>query len=61
MTFFGWLFRDPFRRQRPKSTPPVNYNPNGMWRDYFNVDVEEKQMKVPDTMEDRDHIIKFRR
>jgi hypothetical protein len=41
------------RRPRPKTKPPVNYDPNGLWRDYFNIDISQK-MKTPTTMEDRD-------
>jgi len=29
-------------RDIPKSKPPVNYDPTGLWRDYYNLSLEDK-------------------
>ena len=32
-------------KPRPKAKPPVNYNPNGLWRDYFDLSQRNKKDK----------------
>ena len=56
MKWFTWIvapFRDPFSIERKKSKPPCNYDPNGMWRDYFDT-LPEDIFTPKSTVEDRD-------
>ena len=48
-----WILmrRDPFMRERRKTKPPVNYNPQGFWRDYFDTlpdDIFTRKQSVED-------------